>query len=109
MSAMLDRSAVENQFLNMKDAIMSDMNPKPVAECLNLKDLAAFGEGEFAYVKPILSQDVQHILPDAPAIAPGLQLFMLLSADGTPIVLANSRDAAISNAWDHDLQMVNLH
>jgi hypothetical protein len=103
------RNAVENHFPKKRDATMSDMNPKPVAEYLNLKDFAAFGEGEYAYVRPILSQDVPHILPDAPAIAPGLQLFMLLSADGTPIVLANSRDAAIANAWDHDLQMVNVH
>jgi hypothetical protein len=76
---------------------------------LNKAELAALGEGQIAYLRPILSQDVPRLLPNAPAIAPGLQLFLLLSADGTPIVLSHSRDAAIANAWEQDLEMVHVH
>jgi hypothetical protein len=42
-------------------------------------------------------------------MAPGLQLFALLSASGTPILVADTRDAALANAWAHDLATVSLH
>jgi hypothetical protein len=55
------------------------------------------------------SDDVQRLFPQAPAMDPGLQLFALLSANGTPILLTDSRDAAVANAWAHDLRTVSLH
>jgi hypothetical protein len=42
-------------------------------------------------------------------MASGLNLFMLLSADGSPILITDSKDAAIANAWEHDLETVSLH
>ena len=72
-------------------------------------DLAALGEGQVAYVKPMQSDEVQRLFPQAPAMAPGLQLFALLSASGEPILLTDSRDAAVANAWAHDLETVSLH
>ncbi len=72
-------------------------------------DLAALGEGQVAYVKPMRSDEVQRLFPQAPAMAPGLQLFALLSASGEPILLTDSRDAALANAWAHDLETVALH
>ncbi|NIX76060.1 DUF1150 family protein [Microvirga terricola] len=75
----------------------------------NITELAALGEGRMAYVKPLRSDDVARLFPQAPKIEPGLQLFALLSASGEPILLADSRDAAVANAWAHDLQTVSLH
>ena len=72
-------------------------------------ELAALGEGQMAYVKPLRSDDVAKLFPQAPKIKPGLQLFALLSASGEPIVLTDSRDAAVANAWAHDLETVSLH
>jgi hypothetical protein len=72
-------------------------------------EFAALGEGQVAYVKPMQSDEVQRLFPQAPAMAPGLQLFALLSASGTPILLTDSHDAALANAWAHDLQTVPLH
>ena len=72
-------------------------------------DLAALGEGQIAYVRPIRSDDVRAIFPQAPELAPGLQLFALLSASGAPIMLTDSRDTAVANAWAHDLQTVSLN
>lgn len=71
--------------------------------------LAAIGDGQIAYLKPIKSDDVATMFPGAPAIAPGLNLFALLAADGTPIIITDSRDAAIANAWEHNLETVSLH
>ncbi|HEX2553087.1 MAG TPA: DUF1150 domain-containing protein [Microvirga sp.] len=72
-------------------------------------ELAALGEGEVAYVKPMRSDEVRRLFPQAPQLAPGLQLFALLSASGAPIMLTDSRDAAVANAWQHDLETVSLH
>ena len=57
--------------------------------------LASLGEGHIAYVKHIRSEDVPGLFPQAPKIAPGLKLFALHAADGTPIMLTDSREAAI--------------
>jgi hypothetical protein len=72
-------------------------------------EFAVLGEGHVAYVKPMQSDEVQRLFPQAPAMAPGLQLFALLSASGEPILLADTRDAALANAWAHDLETVALH
>ena len=71
--------------------------------------LAHLGEGHIAYVKPIRSEDVRDLFPQAPELAPGLKLFALHAADGTPIMLTDSREAAIANAWSNELQAVSVH
>ncbi|MDB5633861.1 hypothetical protein V1281_006311 [Nitrobacteraceae bacterium AZCC 2161] len=71
--------------------------------------LAHLGDGLIAYVKQIRSEDVPGLFPQAPHIAPGLKLFALHAADGTPIMLTDSREAAIANAWSQELQAVSVH
>ena len=71
--------------------------------------LAHLGEGELAYVKPISSDEVRKLFPQAPEMAPGLTLFALHAANGTPIMLTDSREAAIANAWSQELQTVSVH
>ena len=72
-------------------------------------EFAALGTGEVAYLKPMSSEELSRIFPQAPKIEPGLQLFALLSADGAPILVTDSREAATANAWEHDLRMVSVH
>ena len=67
------------------------------------------GQGAVAYVKAIKSDEVAKLFPQAPAIQPGLDLFLLLGADGVPIMLTDSKDAAVANAWQHELQTVSVH
>ena len=75
----------------------------------NPAELAALGEGQIAYVKPLRSDDVRRLFPQVPQIQPGMQVYALLSASGAPIMLTDSRDAAVANAWANDLQTVSLH
>lgn len=79
--------------------------PAPMSD----EQLAHLGDGLVAYVRPILSDDVSRLFPQAPALQAGLQLFALLGADGTPIMLTDSRDAALANAMEHKLQTLSLH
>jgi hypothetical protein len=74
---------------------------------------AHLGDGQIAYVKPIRSEQVAALFPQAAPqmaeIAPGMQLFALHAADGTPIMLTDSREAAVANAWSHELETVSVH
>ena len=67
------------------------------------------GGGKVAYVKPIRSEDVHSLYPQAPELQPGMQLFALHAADGTPILVTDSREAAIANAMTHELETVSVH
>jgi hypothetical protein len=83
------------------------MNPTEAA--ISPEALAHLGDGTIAYVKTIRSEDVPVLFPQAPHIAPGLKLFALHAADGTPIMLTDSREAAEANAWSQELEMVSVH
>ncbi len=76
---------------------------------LSQDDFAHLGQGALAYVKAIKSDDVTRLFPQVSNIQPGLDLFLLLGADGVPIMLTDSKDAAVANAWEHQLQTVSLH
>jgi hypothetical protein len=76
---------------------------------ISAEALEHLGDGEIAYVRTIRSEDVPAMFPQAPEIAPGLKLYALHAADGTPIMVTDSREAAVANAWSHELQTVSVH
>jgi hypothetical protein len=80
-----------------------------IATEISTEALAHLGDGRIAYVKAIKSEDVASLFPQAPQIAPGLRLFALHAADGTPIMVTDSREAAVANAWSHELEAVSVH
>jgi hypothetical protein len=71
--------------------------------------LALLGGGKIAYVKAIRSEDVPTMFPQAPQLQPGMQLFALHAADGTPMMLTDSREAAVASAWSQELETVSVH
>jgi hypothetical protein len=71
--------------------------------------LAHLGDGRLAYVRAIRSEDVAGMFPQAPEIAPGVTLFALHAADGTPIMLTDTRESAIASAWSNELEAVSVH
>jgi len=79
---------------------------KPV---MSEKAFAVLGGGKIAYVKPIMSEEVNDLFPQAPEMQPGMQLFALHAADGTPILVTDSRESAVANAWTQELETVSVH
>ncbi|HMB48146.1 MAG TPA: DUF1150 domain-containing protein [Afifellaceae bacterium] len=67
------------------------------------------GEGDIAYVRPVRSDDVAELFPGAPALEPGQELWALLNADGTPILLSESRSVAVAKALENDIQTLSVH
>jgi hypothetical protein len=90
-------------------AMTTGMNRTDGKVAISREALAQLGDGEIAYVKTIRSEDVPTLFPQAPQIAPGLKLFALHAADGTPIMLTDSREAAVANAWQNELETVSVH
>jgi hypothetical protein len=85
------------------------MNKGVHSASISREALAQLGDGQIAYIKTIRSEDVPALFPQAPQIAPGLKLFALHAADGTPIMITDSREAAVANAWSNELQTLSVH
>ncbi len=73
------------------------------------ESFAALGGGRIAYVRPLNADEAKGLFPQMPQVVPELELWALLAADGTPIMLADSREAVVSNAYENDLETVSLH
>jgi hypothetical protein len=81
----------------------------PTHPVITEEALAHLGDGQLAYVKEIRSEDVAEMFPQAPKLDPGMTLFALHAADGTPIMLTDTREAALANAWSNELEAVSVH
>ena len=79
------------------------------AKAFSLDDLAALGAGKVAYVRTMRAEDVVRLIPQALDLPEGIDLFALLSADGTPIMIADSRDEVTANAWENQLMTLSVH
>ena len=73
------------------------------------KELALLGEGEVAYIKQLDSDAAERLFPALEDAPQGIDLFAVLGADGSPIALADSRNAAIANAIENDLVPLSVH
>jgi len=90
---------------------MNEMNRFETKLNMSPEALAQLGDGRIAYLKTVRSEDVHALFPEAeiPQMPPGQTLFALHAADGTPIMLTDSREAAIANAWSQELETVSVH
>jgi hypothetical protein len=71
--------------------------------------LAELGGGRIAYVRALNADEARDLFPSMPPVAPELELWALLAADGSPIMLADSREAVLMNAHDNELETMSLH
>jgi len=79
---------------------------------MSAERFAALGESRIAYIRSIRSEEVAFLCAEAPLLPPGHQVFVLYAlhaADGTPIMLTDSREAAVANAWSQELETVSVH
>ena len=72
-------------------------------------DLAAIGEGDVAYLRRMSSDDIRARFPAAQSIRPGLSLWALFSADGTPLAVSDDRSSILASATENALTTVSTH
>lgn len=87
------------------------MNTENTRKTLDLKpeDLARLGGGAMGYIREIEGKEAIRLLGDDVRVAPDARLFCLYQADGTPISISGSREAAIGSAMEHELLPMSVH
>ena len=87
------------------------MNTNDVKKTVELttQDLALLGEGALGYIREIEIQEAQRLLGDQASVAPNSRLFCLYNADGTPVSISGSREAALGSAFEHELMAMSVH
>lgn len=76
---------------------------------LNPEDLARLGGGALAYIREIEGKDAIRLLGNQIKVAPNARLFCVYHADGTPVSISGTREAAIGSAVEHDLMPMSVH
>ena len=76
---------------------------------LNPDDLASLGGGALAYIREIEGKEAIRLLGNEVNVAPNARLFCLYHADGTPVSISGSREAAIGSAAEHELMPMSVH
>ncbi|KAA0968540.1 DUF1150 domain-containing protein [Aureimonas fodinaquatilis] len=84
---------------------MVDVRSSPYSD----RELAALGEGHVAYLRRMSSDDIRARFPTAQSIRPGIKLWALFSADGTPLAVSDDRGSILASASENELQTVSLH
>ena len=83
---------------------------KPAAPpAMSMSELAKLGGGKIAYIKVMTADQAKEMFPAVEGIPTGISLYALHAADGTPILVTDSREAAIANAMTHELETVSVH
>jgi hypothetical protein len=80
-----------------------------VAPIISQIELARLGGGQIAYIKELTSDEARRIFPSVEGLPKGLELFSLHAADGTPIALTDTRQAAVSHAMGDELEIASVH
>jgi hypothetical protein len=72
-------------------------------------DFARLGGGSVAYIRVMTSDEARRMFPAIEGLPTGISLFALHAADGTPIALTDSRQAAVGHARGDKLEVKSVH
>jgi hypothetical protein len=72
-------------------------------------ELANLGDGKIAYIKIVTGAEAKEAYPGVKGIPEDVELFALHGADGTPLALTDSRQAAMGHALGEDLEITSIH
>ena len=87
----------------------ASFTPTPIIVSMSARDFATLAWRRLAYVRVARSEDVGFFCPEAPLLAPGRDVFVLYAADGTPILVTDSHESAITNASNEELEALSVH
>jgi hypothetical protein len=73
------------------------------------QELAILGDGTFGYIREIGATDAVKLLGPKINVPDGARLFCLYAADGTPMSISGTREAALANAMEHELLPMSVH
>ena len=80
-----------------------------VITSLTPEQLARLGGGVLGYVREIGVTDAKALLGSDLPLPAKATLFALYNADGTPISISGTREAALGSAFEHELTPASVH
>lgn len=80
-----------------------------VAPAITAAELLKLGGGHIAYIRTMTSDQAKAMFPAVEGLPQGINLYALHAADGTPIALTDSMQAAVGHAMGDDLEIATLH
>lgn len=81
-----------------------------VAPIMSQRELARLGGGQIAYIKVMTMDEARAMFPTIEGLPRGNDnLFALHAADGTPIALTDSHQAAVGHALEGELEIASVH
>lgn len=78
-------------------------------EGMSPSEFANLGDGEVAYIKTLTSVEASEMFPAIEGLPEGISLYALHGADGTPLALTDTMDAAVGHALGDELSIASLH
>jgi len=72
-------------------------------------EFAQLGDGVVGYIRIMTSEEAKERFPSVNNLPKGLTLYALHAADGTPLALTDTRQAALSHAMGDDLEVATVH
>ncbi len=79
------------------------------SDAMSLLEFTHLGEGEVAYIKLLHKEEAYRLFPALEEIEDDSPLYSLHAADGTPLMLTDSRAEALADAIDNDLEPLSVH
>ncbi len=76
---------------------------------MTMIELAQLGGGQVAYIKTMTSDEAHQLFPAVEGLPEGINLYSLHAADGTPIALTDSMQAALGHALGDELEVASVH
>jgi hypothetical protein len=76
---------------------------------LTAAQLAKLGGGVLGYVREIDVTAAKALLGQEAVIPPQARLFALYNADGSPVSISGTREAALGSAFEHELTPASVH
>jgi hypothetical protein len=80
-----------------------------IVPIMSQHELQQLGDGKLAYIKKMTSDEAMQAFPAIEGLPSGINLFALHSADGTPLALTDSRQAAMGHALGDELEIASVH
>lgn len=91
-------------------ASKSRRRPKSaVSPIVSAIELAKIGDRKVAYIKEMTTDEARKAFPTITGLPSGINLFALHGADGTPLALTDSRQAAVGHAMGDELEIASIH
>lgn len=81
----------------------------PAPPIMSMSELAKLGDGKVAYIKVMSTDEAKALFPAIQGLPNGIDLFALHGADGTPIALTDSMQAAVGHAMGDELEIASVH